>query len=207
MTTQENKNNEIKEINMEDYLDEDEMIKNQKYVVMSILSPSFLLLNVDGTNKENLTEEHKKLMSIRGFKIRGSYATIEEAQKRALYLQKIDKLHNIFIGEVGKWLPLDDDVSKADDAKYAENKLNDLMKSYMEQSVQASEYMEDRKMKDKMNSIKNNMDLRTQTQDIIEVNDNKNVDIVEVFNELENNDSLKNRMDNELKDVIDKENL
>lgn len=37
-------------------------------------------------------------------KIRGLYATFEEAQERANYLLKQDPNFNIFIGEVGKWL-------------------------------------------------------------------------------------------------------
>ena len=84
-----------------DYLVEDEDIPGQKYLVLSILSPGF---------NKNLEK-----YDIRGIKIRGVYATYEEAQERCTYLQAIDPIHNVFIGEIGKWLPFVDDPEKAKD--------------------------------------------------------------------------------------------
>ena len=39
------------------------------------------------------------------FKVRGSFATFEEAQERAMELHQNDPMFNIYIGEVGKFLP------------------------------------------------------------------------------------------------------
>ena len=122
-----------------DYLTEDQPIANQKYVVMSILSPGF--------------QKNPEYSTLHAIKIRGSYDTYEEAQKRAAVLQKIDQVHNVFIGEVGKWLPFEDDPEKAKDMKYANEKLNNLMESYLKNQAEAKELYESRKNELMMQSL------------------------------------------------------
>jgi len=70
--------------------------------------------------------------SMRGLKIRGSYGQKEEAEARAKKLQKMDPDHNIYVGQVGKWLPWDPSPSAIPDQEYAEEQLNTLMKKYKE---------------------------------------------------------------------------
>jgi hypothetical protein len=70
--------------------------------------------------------------TVRGLKIRGAYSTKEEAEMRAKKLQKMDADHNIFVGQVGKWLPWDPKPSDIADQEYAEEALNTLMKKYKE---------------------------------------------------------------------------
>jgi hypothetical protein len=70
--------------------------------------------------------------TVRGLKIRGSYSTREEAESRAKKLQKMDADHNIFVGQVGKWLPWDPSPNAIQDQEYAEDQLNTLMKKYKE---------------------------------------------------------------------------
>ena len=70
--------------------------------------------------------------TVRGLKIRGAYSTREEAESRAKKLQKMDADHNIFVGQVGKWLPWDPAPSAIQDHEYAEEQLNTLMKKYKE---------------------------------------------------------------------------
>lgn len=70
--------------------------------------------------------------TVRGLKVRGSYSTREEAEARAKKLQKMDADHNIFVGQVGKWLPWDPAPSAIADHEYAEDQLNTLMKKYKE---------------------------------------------------------------------------
>ncbi len=107
----------------EDYLDEDKQIKGQNFVCMSFLTPlSF---------PEEKREEYKN-QKILGLKIRGVYKTYEEADERAKYLQKVDKYHHVFVGEVGKWLPFNVDTSEnnSDNQVYREQELNQYMKAY-----------------------------------------------------------------------------
>lgn len=70
--------------------------------------------------------------SVRGMKVRGTYSTAEEATARAKKLQKQDSLHNIYVGEVGKWLPWDPSPHQVQEQEYAEEQLNTLMKAYKE---------------------------------------------------------------------------
>jgi hypothetical protein len=70
--------------------------------------------------------------TVRGLKIRGAYSTREEAESRAKKLQKMDADHNIFVGQIGKWLPWDPAPSAIPDQEYAEDQLNTLMKKYKE---------------------------------------------------------------------------
>jgi hypothetical protein len=70
--------------------------------------------------------------TVRGMKVRGVYASQDEAVARSKRLQRLDPLHNIFVGEVGKWLPWDPEPSDVAEQEYAEEQLNTLMKKYKE---------------------------------------------------------------------------
>ena len=107
----------------EDYLDEDKVIKGQHYVCLSFLTPlSF---------PEEKREQYKN-QKILGLKVRGVYKSYEEADERAKYLQKLDKYHHVFVGEVGKWLPFNVDTAdnNVDNQVYREQELNQYMKAY-----------------------------------------------------------------------------
>ena len=107
----------------EDYLDEDKVIKGQHFVCLSFLTPlSF---------PEDKREQYKN-QKILGLKVRGVYKTYEEADEKAKYLQKVDKYHHVFVGEVGKWLPFNVDTAdnNVDNQVYREQELNQYMKAY-----------------------------------------------------------------------------
>jgi hypothetical protein len=96
------------------------------------------------TNKDKLEEEFFTLnefrTSVRGLKIRGSYNTKEEAVARSKKLQRADPVHNIFVAEVGKWLPWDPAPSDVPEQEYAEEQLNTLMKKYKENEEAREEF-------------------------------------------------------------------
>ena len=70
--------------------------------------------------------------TIRGLKVRGVTGSHGEAVAMAKKLQRSDDKHNIFLGEVGKWLPWDPKPSQIQEQEYAEDQLNQLMKRYNE---------------------------------------------------------------------------
>ena len=112
----------------EDHLDEDKQfkqnVKRQNFCVISMLTPNSF--------PESKREQYKE-QKILGIKVRGVFENYEEAKQRADHLQKQDKYHNIFIGEVGKWLPFNVDISTMeteDDPVYREQALNQYMKAY-----------------------------------------------------------------------------
>jgi len=109
-------------------LDEDkpfkELVKRQNFCVISMLTP-------------NSFPESKRVQygdqKILGIKVRGVFETYEAAKARCDALQKMDKYHNIFVGEVGKWLPFNVDIATMeteDDPVYREQALNQYMKAY-----------------------------------------------------------------------------
>lgn len=112
----------------EDYLDEDkplkQTVKKQNFCVISMLTP-----NSFPESKRSQYQDQKIL----GIKVRGVFETYEDAKARCDALQKLDKYHNIFVGEVGKWLPFNVDISTMhteDDPVYREQALNQYMKAY-----------------------------------------------------------------------------
>lgn len=111
-----------------DHLKEDEPIPGQRFVLLSIVTPELI-----------------KNCSVRGIKIRGVYGTEQEARLKAADLQKKDQLHNIYVAPVGKWLPWDDDPSKAQDEEYAEGELNRIMKGLKENQAKSKMLHEQRK--------------------------------------------------------------
>ena len=85
-------------------------------------------------NQNKLEEEffakNEFRTSIRGLKVRGVTGTHGEAVAMSKKLQRSDTIHNIFLGEVGKWLPWDPKPHQVAEQEYAEDQLNTLMKRY-----------------------------------------------------------------------------
>ena len=104
-------------------------------------------------NRNDLEDEFNKnndyKCSTRGVKIRGTYESYKEAQLRAQVLQKLNNSHHVFVGQVGYWLPWDPNADNIEDQEYAEDELNELMKSYKEnqqkKDLHYKEQVDDRK--------------------------------------------------------------
>jgi hypothetical protein len=60
-------------------------------------------------------------------------------------LQRNDTIHNIFLGEVGKWLPWDPKPHQVQDQEYAEDQLNMLMKNYKDNEESRDKFMSDQR--------------------------------------------------------------
>ena len=160
--TNENANDKV------DYLKVDKSIPGQNYVCLSFVSPEDIIAsrerfmfnkflkdkyncdeaeydNYINLNKEQFENEFKKKInfqtSIRGIKVRGTYDTLKEAEIRAKVLQKMDKTFNVFVGQVGYWLPL---TSNIDDIKtvYDDSELNNLVGKYEENLEKKNAFFE-----------------------------------------------------------------
>jgi hypothetical protein len=59
--------------------------------------------------------------NIRGIKVRGAFQTQEEAQLRCRMLREIDPDHDIYVGQVGMWMPFDPSAYKTGKVEYMEN--------------------------------------------------------------------------------------
>lgn len=120
-----------------DHLTEDDPIPNQNWVCISFLSP-----------------EGIKNCSLRAVKIRGVYATEEQARKRAEELSKIDPLFHVFVGEVGKWLGHDPDPNSVQDAVYQEKELQEISEGYKKNLAKSKQVQRQRKDDMIMNAAK-----------------------------------------------------
>lgn len=93
-----------------------------------------------------LTDKDNK-STLSGVKVRGVFATYEQACDHAKKLQSMDPYFNIFVGNMGKWLPFDPepDSTKVENSEYANEQLNTMMKAYMENQEKAKVHHEQRK--------------------------------------------------------------
>lgn len=122
----------LKNAPLEDYLDEDPKISNQQFFILSYILPE---------SSNELTHPV--------FKVRGSYGTQEDCEKRIEKLKRLDSYHNMYVCEVGKFgslLPVDE-IEKNDevDVKYREAILNTMVRDYKENKDKKDQEFEDRK--------------------------------------------------------------
>eukprot|EP00798_Chlamydomonas_sp_ICE-L_P019681 gene19681-26368_t len=94
--------------------------------------------------------------TMRGVKVRGVYGSLEEARARCEKLNVRDPNHNIWVGEVGTWLPFADNPDELKDQEYAETTLNTLMKQYNENMEMKDVHFAERSRAMKENISKEN---------------------------------------------------
>ena len=161
----------MSQFNTDDYLDEDPVIPSQLWACISIFTPNSIK-----TPEGTVIDTNN---NVRAIKIRGVYESREKAEKRCEKIRQFDKYHNVFIGEVGKWLPWDDDVSNAEEAVYAEKKLNDMMKAYQESQENAKAYTEERKATAHAEALKKKRELeknnKKESKESTENDEDKNI--------------------------------
>jgi hypothetical protein len=80
-----------------------------------------------------------------GIKLRGAFATRDEAANHAKRLQKEDPTFDIYVVEQYKWLLIPPDPAKIDDVHYTNEKLEEIMSGYKENQAQATRMFHERK--------------------------------------------------------------
>jgi hypothetical protein len=90
-------------------------------------------------------DQNGGLTSVRALKIRGVYDTIEEARDRCNDLRDFDKgMFNIYVAQVGCWLPWSPNPDEIADSVYSDNQLNLLMQRYRENNKVRDKLYQDR---------------------------------------------------------------
>ena len=91
-------------------------------------------------NKDNMNQEFSEandhVTNIRGLKVRGVYDSQKEANIRAKVLQRMDNNFNVFVGQIGYWLPWDPEPDNIEGQEYLESELNNLMHEYRKNQEQ-----------------------------------------------------------------------
>ena len=112
------------------------------------------------TNETKVNDEFDELVdfrtSVRGVKVRGIYDTLKEARVRAKILQRKDPKFNVFVGQVGYWLPWDPASTDNIEAEYQEKQLNELMKNYKVNAESRDIFYQEEKQKKMDDAIKEN---------------------------------------------------
>jgi len=80
-----------------------------------------------------------------GMKIRGAFPTREEAASHAKRLQKEDGVVDIYVVDMYKWLLIPPQPEAIDDVHYTNQKLEEIMTKYRENTREAAAHFEQRK--------------------------------------------------------------
>ena len=102
-------------------------------------------------------EKHKFQTSIRGIKVRGVFATQGEAELRCKLLREVDPNHDIYVGQVGMWVPFHPEAYKTGRVEYMEETLNQLMSDKKKNEDMAKQDFEKRVREAKQKAIEENM--------------------------------------------------
>ena len=78
-------------------------------------------------------------LTTEGFKVRGSYPTIEAARKRAEAIRDMDASVDVFVAQVGAWCPFNPRPECVGEVVYQESELNTLMKMKREAEERKNE--------------------------------------------------------------------
>lgn len=113
-------------------------------------------------NEEKLLENFNELYdfqtSVRGVKIRGSFSSQHEAEIKAKQLRDNDKNHDVYVGQVGLWLPFHPQAYKTGKVEYLNSELNQLMNYKKDNDELNKEKFDNRVKETKIKAINENIE-------------------------------------------------
>lgn len=159
--------------------------------------------------EKNFNERHNFQTNVRGLKVRGSYPSQQEAELRCKMLREVDPDHDVYVGEVGIWMPFHPEAYKTGRVEYLEEELNQLMNEKIKNEKHAKLEFEKRVKEAKEKAMEDNRkkaeesgNLLTQTLDndgnLISVKDTntfendlgENVSVADIRKELFENENV-----------------
>ena len=160
---------------------------------------------------EGKDNDGKNLMYLR---LGGVCDTYESACEMAKNINQEDNVHNVFVGEVGKWLPVVSNVSKSttqyvEDVEYANEQLNELMKGYHANQEKAKLFYEHNKNEKMINNINDNLGEQEKNKKELtkKLSKAKNMDEVKTLtSSLENIDNQVKKLEERLKGLMENQN-
>lgn len=91
-------------------------------------------------------EAHDQQTSLRAFKVRGTFARLEDAREKAKYLRdEIEPAIHTFVVQSGTWFPVDMEADEVQDQDYMLPALNELMGKYHESAHARNMHYQERK--------------------------------------------------------------
>lgn len=161
-----------------------EFFESEKAKIFTTIEDDFK--NYVDKNGEELekkfTKDNAFQTNVRGVKIRGVYATEKDAHDRCQLLREKDPAHDIFVGEVGVWMPFDPDAYKTGRVQYIEEELNQLANNKIENEKLAKTEFENRVKDSKRTAIEENMKMAEKTGNRLTQTLDADGELVEVAN-------------------------
>jgi len=109
---------------------------------------------------QEFQKEHGFQTSVRGLKVRTpTYGSLEEAEEMVKKVRERDPTHDIYIGQVGKWMPWDPDAYKTGRLEFMEPELNRLHHEKTKNEAKAKMEFEQRVRDTKKKAILENIKL------------------------------------------------
>lgn len=116
---------------------------------------------------EMFNREHSFQTSVRGLKVRGVFASQEEAENKCKALRKQDPNHDIYVGPVGIWIPWDPDAYKTGKVEFMEEELNQLHQEKLKNEALAKEEFDKRVKDTKRKAIEDNIKLAKKSGNVL----------------------------------------
>ena len=157
---------------------DEEKLSGQNYALISIVSPE------SGQKAENIC-----------LKIKGVFASLDEANKHAEMLQKLDATFDIFVVEMYSWLLVPPDSSLIEQ-KHVDQKLNEIIGGHRESQLKAKEYFNERKRELMDNIVVEN-----------ERRKEENKKLAEAIEEVEEAEAIEEVADNNVNDNDDPQGI
>ena len=123
---------------------------------------TFLDNNEEKLEKE-FNDQNNFQTNTRGIKIRGSFQSMQEAEIRCKLLREVDPNHDVYIGQVGVWMPFHPEAYKTGKVEYLEKELNDLMNEKLKNEQDAKIHFDQRVRESKEKAIKENIEKAKQS--------------------------------------------
>ena len=118
-------------------------------------------------NEDNLQREfneiHNFQTNTRGIKVRGSFATQEEAELRCKMIREFDPNHDVYVGPVGIWVPFHPEAYRTGRVEYLEEELNGIMQEKVKNEKNAKDQFDKRVREAKENAIRENIEKAEKT--------------------------------------------
>lgn len=127
---------------------------------------NFLDKREDALN-EQFNRDNKFQTSVRGLKVRGVYASQEEAELRCKKLREYDPNHDIYVGPVGIWIPWDPNAYKTGRMEFMEEELNQLHQEKIKNEEKAKQEFERRVKETKKKAIEENIKLAEKSNNVL----------------------------------------
>ena len=108
--------------------------------------------------EKQFNEDHNFQTNTRGIKVRGSFQSQQEAELRCKMLREVDPNHDVYIGQVGVWMPFHPEAYKTGKVEYLEKELNDLMNEKQKNEQVAKVEFEKRVKESKQKAIEENIE-------------------------------------------------